>query len=67
MRLLEEMDRQIKKFGIIEEKLAQGAGIFFALIMVKLKPGIMDLSIWRFVVLLIVCAIRPLYVFYFKK
>ena len=67
MKLWEEMDRRIKKFGIIDEKLAQAAAISFALIIVKLKPQIMDLSIWWFVGLLIVCAIKPLYVFYFKK
>ena len=67
MKLLEEMDRRIKKFGIIDEKLAQGAAIFFALIIVKLVPQIMDISIWWFVGLLIVCAIKPLYVFYLKK
>ncbi len=67
MTLWEEMDRRIKKFGIIDEKLAQGAAIFFALIIVKLIPQIMNISIWWFVGLLIVCAIKPLYVFYLKK
>jgi len=67
MRLLEKMDQRIKKFGIIDEKLAQAAAIFFALIIVKLRPQIMDINIWWFVVLLIVCAVKPLYVFYIKK
>jgi len=67
MKLWEEMDRRIKKFGIIDEKLAQAAAIFFALIIVKLVPQIMELNIWWFVGLLIVCAIKPLYVFYLKK
>jgi len=61
------MDRRIKKFGIIDEKLAQAAAMFLALIIAKLVPRIMDISIWWFVVLLIVCAIKPLYVFYLKK
>lgn len=67
MKLWEEMDRRIKRFGIIDEKLAQAAAIFLALIIVKLFPQIMNISIWWFVVLLIVCAIKPLYVFYLKK
>ena len=67
MKLWEEMNRRIKKFGIIDEKLAQLAAIFFALIVVKFIPQIMDLNIWWFVGLLIVCAIKPLYVFYLKK
>lgn len=67
MKLWEEMDRRISKFGIIDEKLAQFAAIFFALIVVKFFPHIMDLSIWWFVGLLVLCAIKPIYVFYFKK
>ncbi len=67
MELWDEMDRRIKRFGIIDEKLAQAAAIFLALIIVKLEPRIMDISIWWFVALLIVCAIKPLYVFYLKK
>ena len=61
------MDRRIKRFSIIDEKLAQLAAIFFALIIVKLIPQIMDINIWWFAALLIICAIKPLYVFYIKK
>ena len=61
------MDQRIKKFGIVDEKLAQAAAIFFALIIVKLKPEIMNINIWWFVALLILTAIKPLYVFYIKK
>ena len=67
MSLLENMNQRIKKFGIIDEKLAQAAAVFFALVIVKLIPQIMNLSIWWFVVLLILTAIKPLYVFYIKK
>jgi hypothetical protein len=67
MRLLENMNQRIKKFDLVDEKLAQAAAIFFALIIVKLIPQIMNVSIWWFVVLLILCAIKPLYVFYIKK
>ena len=67
MRLLENMNQRIKKFGIVDEKLAQAAAIFFALIIVKMIPQIMDLNVWWFVFLLILCAIKPLYVFYVKK
>ena len=67
MRLLENMNQRIKKFNLVDEKLAQAAAIFFALIIVKPIPEIVNLSIWWFVVLLILCAIKPLYVFYIKK
>jgi len=36
MGLLEEMNQRVKKFGIIDVKLAQGAAMFGALIIAKL-------------------------------
>ena len=67
MGLLEDMTRRGRKFDIIDVNLAQGAAMFVALIIAKLIPQIMDLSIWWFVVLLVICAIRPVYVFWFKE
>jgi len=67
MSLWEEMDKRIKRFTIIDEKLAQFAAIFFALIIVKKYPNLLDHSYWWFVALLILTAIKPIYVFYRKK
>ena len=67
MGLLEDMDKRVKKFGIIDVKLAQVTAMFVALIVAKIVPQIMDLSIWWFVFLLVICAIKPFYVFWFKE
>ncbi|OHB82865.1 MAG: hypothetical protein A2Z38_05385 [Planctomycetes bacterium RBG_19FT_COMBO_48_8] len=67
MGFLEDMNQRVKKFDLVDVKLAQSAAAFFALIIAKLLPDIMDLSIWWFVVLLVVCAIRPFYVFWLMK
>jgi len=67
MGLLEDMDKRVKKFGIIDVKLAQGAAMFAALTIAKLIPQIMDLSTWWFVGLLVICAIKPVYVFWLKE
>ncbi|MFH1616123.1 MAG: hypothetical protein ABIG61_13685 [Planctomycetota bacterium] len=67
MGLWENMNQRIKKFTIVDEKLAQAAAMSLAFIIAKLMPRIMDLSIWWFVALLIICAIKPLYVFYIRK
>ena len=67
MGLLEDMDKRVKKFGVIDVKLTQGVAMFGALIVAKLIPQIMDLSIWWFVGLLVICAIRPVYVFWLKE
>ena len=66
MGLWEEMDRRIKRFTIIDEKLAQFAAIFFALIIVKNYPNLLDYNVWWFVGLLVITAIKPIYVFYRK-
>ena len=67
MGFLEDMTRRARKLDIIDIKLAQATSMFFALIIAKLIPGIMNLSILWFIVLLILCAIKPVYVFWFKE
>jgi hypothetical protein len=67
MPLLEEMTQRVKKFDIIDVKLAQVVAMFLALIIAKLIPDIMDVNIWWFAALLIICAIKPFYVFWFKE
>lgn len=67
MTFWEDMNARVKKFSILDLKLAQFIGIFVALILAKLIPGIMDINIWWFVALLVICAVRPVYVFFIKK
>ena len=67
MGLLEDMNQRVKKFDLVDVKLAQVTAMFGALIIAKLIPDIMDVSVWWFVVMLVVCAIRPFYVFWFVK
>lgn len=67
MRFIKNMNERVKGFNIVDIKLAQGAAIFVALVIVKLIPRIMNINIWWFVALLIVCAIRPMYVFFIKR
>ena len=67
MEVLKWWDERVKKLGIIDIKLAQAAAIFLALIVVKLIPEIMDVNIWLFAALVVICAIRPLYMFFIKN
>ncbi len=64
MSLYESFDERARRLGIIDTKLAQGAAIFFVLILVKLFPEIMNLNIWWFVVLTVACAIKPMLTFF---
>jgi hypothetical protein len=67
MALFEDLDRRVKKFDFIDVKLAQFAAVFFVLIIAKLIPDIMNISIWWFVALLVLCAAKPFCVFWFKE
>ncbi len=64
MAIWEYLDRRARRLGILDTKLAQAAAIFFALVIVKLVPQIMNVSIWWFVLLAIVCALKPIITFY---
>ena len=64
MSLLEYFDSRARRLGIVDTKLVQGAAVFFALVIVKLVPEILDVSVWWFVGLCIACAVRPVLVFF---
>ena len=57
-------DERARRLGILDTKLAQGASIFLALVIVKLVPQILQVSAAWFAVLAVLCAIKPLVTFY---
>lgn len=67
MTMLEYFDERARRLGILDTKLAQAAAISFALIIVKLIPQIMELSVWWFVLLAVVFAIKPITTFFGSK
>jgi hypothetical protein len=66
MSFIHYCNRKVARFTIFDVKLAQGAAMAFMLIIVKLFPQIMTLSIWWFVAAVVVCALRPVYVMWIK-
>ncbi len=67
MEPIQYFNNRIKKFTIFDVKLAQGAAIFFALIVVKIFPEIMSLHIGWFIGLSIHFGLRPGYALFIKK
>ena len=57
-------DERARRLGILDTKLAQAAAIFFALVIVKLIPQILNVNIGWFALLTILCAIKPLITFF---
>ena len=58
------LDRKVKGFSFVDVKLLQLLGASLAVVLVKLVPGILDLSIWFFVVAALLCAAKPFCVFF---
>jgi hypothetical protein len=67
MGFIEDLTRRVRRLDIFDVKLAQLSAAFFVLIIAKLIPDIMDVSIWWFIALLILCSAKPFYVFWFKE
>ena len=67
MGFLEDMDQRAKRISFIDIQLAQGAAMFFGLVIAKLIPQIMNISIWWFIALMMLSTAKPSCVFWFKK
>lgn len=59
MSLYESLDRRARRLGMVDTKLAQGAAVFSVLVIVKLVPQILSVSVWWFVALTVACAVKP--------
>ena len=65
-RCLDYWNRKVRTLTIVDLKLIQVASMALILILAKLFPQIMSLSIWWFVAVAIICCARPLYVFWIR-
>ena len=66
MKFIDDMSKRAQRLDIWDIKLAQGAAMCVILIVVKLLPQILTISVWWFVALLMLLAIKPLVSFYFR-
>ncbi len=65
--MIQYFNSRVKMLNIFDLKLLQATVMFLAIIIVKLIPRILEIDIWWFVLLLVLCLIKPFYVFFFKK
>ena len=65
--MIKYFNSRVKMLNIFDLKLLQATVMFLAIIIVKLIPRILEIDIWCFVVLLVLCLIKPFYVFFFRK
>ena len=66
MTIFRYFNDRVKKLTIFDIKLAQGAAMCIALIIAKLFPEVLSISVWWFVAAAIVLGIRPMYAFFVK-
>lgn len=65
--MINKMNKRVEHMSVFDLKLTQWATLFIAFIIAKLFPKILNINIWWFVGLFMLCLIKPVYVFYFKK
>ncbi len=58
------MSSRVNHLEIIDIQLIKANAIFFALIIAKLAPQILEVSIWWFIGLLLIFGIKPTYAFF---
>lgn len=59
-------NRRVRKLTIVDLKLVQVGSMAGILIIVKWFPQIMNVNIWWFVALFIICMLRPVYSFWIE-
>ena len=67
MKLFEWVSDRVKKLHWIDIKLIVITGICTGLILAKLIPSLLTVSIWWFVAITVLCLLRIYYVILFKK
>ena len=67
MKIYKWANERIKQFIWVDIKLVTFAGIFLGLILAKLVPTILGINVWWFVLLAVLCILRPYYVIFSKK
>jgi len=64
--IIEGLNRRIKKFTLLDEKLSQFSTVFLMLTIIKAFPAMGRLSLAWSIPLCAVCASEPLYVYWIK-
>jgi ABC-type maltose transport system permease subunit len=64
MKLWTYFDERAKRIGIMDTKLVQGAAMCIAVVIVKMFPGILNISAGWFIAAALLLAIKPMMTFF---
>ena len=67
MEFIHSMNQRVKKIGIFDLILVKISNWFFALIVLKLIPGILNVNTGWLVVLIVLFSLKPFYAAWIKK
>ena len=67
MAFLQWANNCVKKMGWIDVKLVGFAGMLIGIILVKWIPSILNINIWWFACITILCLAKVYYTLFFKK
>ena len=62
MMLVDFFNKRLKRMVLLDIKLAQGAALFVGLIVAKLFPQVLTVSVWWLAALAVLLWIRPIWV-----
>lgn len=67
MCIIKNIGQRVRKLSLVDIGLIKTAVFFATLIIAKIFPGLMRLSYPVLISFVIITAVRPFYVFWFKK
>ena len=65
--MLENLSRRVKKLTLIDIGLTKWSVLFATIIIIKIFPHILRLGYPTLIILFLLCSIKPIYDFWFKK
>lgn len=65
--MLEGLNKRIKKLTIIDIGLTKWSVLFATIILVKIFPQVLRIPYSVLIILLVLCSVKPVYDFFFKK
>ena len=65
--MFEKMNQRIKNLTVVDIGLVKWSVLLATIIIVKIFPQLLNIDYWVLAVLLVACAIKPVYKCWFKK
>ena len=65
--MIENLNKRIKKLSVIDIGLTKWSVLFATIIIIKIFPQILRIGYPALIILLMLCSIKPVYDFWFKK